>query len=130
MTQSGSFDQDEHYYLDTEHDFGYVIELGNAGRIPGPDRRYPALTARPLGPSRLPGSAASGATLAVANARRPNLRSAARSFGSHPEAPFMTDRRKFIGKAAAGDRGCRGHRRLDLPQARASRRACPRSSGG
>lgn len=41
VTQSGRFDQDEHYYLDTEADFGYVIELGNAGRIPGPDRRYP-----------------------------------------------------------------------------------------
>ena len=42
VTQSGRFDQDEHYYLDTERDFGYVIELGNAGRIPRPDRRYPA----------------------------------------------------------------------------------------
>ena len=41
VTQSGRFDQDEHYYLDTEHDFGYVIELGNAGRIPGPDWRFP-----------------------------------------------------------------------------------------
>jgi methylmalonyl-CoA/ethylmalonyl-CoA epimerase len=41
VIQSGRFDQDEHYYLDTERDFGYVIELGNAGRIPGPDRRYP-----------------------------------------------------------------------------------------
>jgi methylmalonyl-CoA/ethylmalonyl-CoA epimerase len=41
VTQSGRFDQDEHYYLDTERDFGYVIELGNAGRIPGPDWRYP-----------------------------------------------------------------------------------------
>ena len=42
VIQSGRFDQDEHYYLDTERDFGYVIELGNAGRIPPPDRRYPA----------------------------------------------------------------------------------------
>ena len=41
VIQSGRFDQDEHYYLDTENDFGYVIELGNAGRIPAPDRRYP-----------------------------------------------------------------------------------------
>ena len=41
VTQSGRFDQDEHYYLDTERDFGYVIELGNAGRIPGPDWRDP-----------------------------------------------------------------------------------------
>jgi methylmalonyl-CoA/ethylmalonyl-CoA epimerase len=38
--QSGRFDLDEHYYLDTENDFGYIIELGN--RIPGPDRRYPS----------------------------------------------------------------------------------------
>ena len=42
VIQSGRFDLDEHYYLDTENDFGYIIELGNAGRIPGPDRRYPS----------------------------------------------------------------------------------------
>lgn len=42
VIQSGRFDEDEHYYLDTEKDFGYIIELGNAGRIPLPDRRYPA----------------------------------------------------------------------------------------
>ena len=29
----------------------------------------------------------------------------ARSFGPHPEAPFMTDRRKFIGKAALATAG-------------------------
>lgn len=42
VTQSGTFDEDEHYYLDTEKDFGYVIELGNAGKIRPPERRYPA----------------------------------------------------------------------------------------
>ena len=42
VTQSGRFDEDEHYYLDTEKDFGYIIELGNAGRIP---RSGPALPA-------------------------------------------------------------------------------------
>ena len=26
-------DDDEHYHLDTEKDFGYIVELGNAGRI-------------------------------------------------------------------------------------------------
>ena len=41
VIQSGKFDEDEHYYLDTEKDFGYVIELGNAGRIPPAQRRYP-----------------------------------------------------------------------------------------
>jgi len=41
VSQSGRFDPDEHYYLDTENDFGYIIELGSAGRIPRPDRRYP-----------------------------------------------------------------------------------------
>lgn len=42
VLQSGTFDEDEHYYLDTEADFGYVIELGNAGRIRPPERRFPA----------------------------------------------------------------------------------------
>ncbi|WP_159711959.1 VOC family protein [Geminicoccus flavidas] len=42
VIQSGRFNQDEHYYLDTEKDFGYVIELGNVGRVPPPNRRYPA----------------------------------------------------------------------------------------
>ena len=27
VIQSGRFDEDEHYYLDTETDYGYVIEL-------------------------------------------------------------------------------------------------------
>ena len=42
VIQSGRFDDDEHYYLDTEKDFGYVIELGNAGKIRAAERRYPA----------------------------------------------------------------------------------------
>jgi hypothetical protein len=41
VIQSGRFDEDEHYYLDTERDFGYVIELGNAGKIRPAERRYP-----------------------------------------------------------------------------------------
>lgn len=41
VIQSGRFDEDEHYYLDTERDFGYIIELGNAGRIRPAERRYP-----------------------------------------------------------------------------------------
>lgn len=42
VIQSGIFDEDEHYYLDTEKDFGYIIELGNNGRIREAERRYPA----------------------------------------------------------------------------------------
>ena len=41
VIQSGRFDEDEHYYLDTEKDFGYIVELGNAGRIRPAERRYP-----------------------------------------------------------------------------------------
>ena len=41
VIQSGLFDEDQHYYLDTEKDFGYIIELGNAGRIPPAERSYP-----------------------------------------------------------------------------------------
>ncbi len=42
VIQSGRFDDDEHYYLDTEKDFGYIIELGNCGKIRDAERRYPA----------------------------------------------------------------------------------------
>jgi hypothetical protein len=42
VIQQGRIDDDEHYYLDTEKDFGYMIELGNAGRIRPAERRYPA----------------------------------------------------------------------------------------
>ena len=41
VIQCGRIDDDEHYYLDTERDFGYIVELGNAGRIRAPERRYP-----------------------------------------------------------------------------------------
>ena len=42
VIQCGRIDEDEHYYLDTEKDFGYILELGNAGRIRAAERRYPA----------------------------------------------------------------------------------------
>ncbi len=41
VIQSGRFDEDEHYYLDTEKDFGYIIELGNGGKIREAERKYP-----------------------------------------------------------------------------------------
>ena len=41
VIQCGRFDEDEHYYLETEKDFGYIVELGNAGRIRAAERRYP-----------------------------------------------------------------------------------------
>ena len=41
VLQCGKIDDDEHYYLDTEKDFGYIVELGNAGRIRPAERRYP-----------------------------------------------------------------------------------------
>lgn len=41
VIQSGRYDEDEHYYLDTEKDFGYIVELGNCGRIRAADRMYP-----------------------------------------------------------------------------------------
>ena len=42
VIQCGRIDEDEHYYLDTEKDFGYILELGNAGRIRPAERRFPA----------------------------------------------------------------------------------------
>jgi methylmalonyl-CoA/ethylmalonyl-CoA epimerase len=39
VLQSGKFDEDEHYYLDTESTFGFVYEIGNNGRIRPPERR-------------------------------------------------------------------------------------------
>jgi 4-hydroxyphenylpyruvate dioxygenase-like putative hemolysin len=41
VIQSGKIDEDEFYYLDTEKELGYVIELGNNGKIRAPERRYP-----------------------------------------------------------------------------------------
>jgi methylmalonyl-CoA/ethylmalonyl-CoA epimerase len=42
VIQCGRIDEDEHYYLDTQKNYGYTIELGNAGRIRPAERRYPA----------------------------------------------------------------------------------------
>ena len=42
VLQSGKIGEDEYYYLDTESTVGVVIEIGNNGRIPPPERRYPA----------------------------------------------------------------------------------------
>ncbi len=42
VIQSGKIDKDEFYYLDTEKLFGYIIEIGNNGKIRAPERRYPA----------------------------------------------------------------------------------------
>jgi hypothetical protein len=41
VIQSGKFDDDEFYYLDTESIFGIVYEIGNNGKIRAPERRYP-----------------------------------------------------------------------------------------
>ena len=41
VIQSGKFDEDEFYYLDTEKIFGYIIEIGNNGKIRKPERCYP-----------------------------------------------------------------------------------------
>jgi methylmalonyl-CoA/ethylmalonyl-CoA epimerase len=40
VLQSGKFDEDEHYYLDTESIFGFMYEIGNNGRIRPPERRF------------------------------------------------------------------------------------------
>lgn len=42
VIQSGKIDEDEFYYLDTERLLGYVLEIGNNGRIRAPERRYPS----------------------------------------------------------------------------------------
>jgi len=42
VIQSGVFDEDLHFYLDTLKDFGYIIELGNVGKVRPSQRRYPA----------------------------------------------------------------------------------------
>ena len=38
VLQSGKFDEDEHYYLDTEPIFGFIYEIGNNGKIRPPER--------------------------------------------------------------------------------------------
>lgn len=42
VIQSGKFDEDEFYYLDTQAAFGTIFEIGNSGKIRMPERRYPA----------------------------------------------------------------------------------------
>ena len=41
VIQSGKIDEDEFYYLDTESRFGIICEIGNAGKVRPPTRRYP-----------------------------------------------------------------------------------------
>lgn len=41
VLQSGKFDEEEFYYLDTERAYGYVIEIGNNGKLRRPERRFP-----------------------------------------------------------------------------------------
>ena len=41
VIQQGRIDEDAHYYLDTQKDFGYMIELGNAGKIRPAERTFP-----------------------------------------------------------------------------------------
>lgn len=38
---SGKFDEDVFYYLNTEPILGMIYEIGNCGKIPAPERRYP-----------------------------------------------------------------------------------------
>jgi methylmalonyl-CoA/ethylmalonyl-CoA epimerase len=42
VIQNVRYDEDEYYCLDTERVFGAIIQLGNAGRIRAPMRRYRA----------------------------------------------------------------------------------------
>ena len=42
IIQSGKFDEDEFYYLDTEDLVGVVYEIGNNGKIREPERVYPS----------------------------------------------------------------------------------------
>ncbi len=42
VIQSGKIDDDEFYYLDTESELGFIVEVGNNGKIRAPERRYPA----------------------------------------------------------------------------------------
>ena len=42
VIQSGKIGDDEFYYLESVDKLGAVLELGNAGEIPPPNRTYPA----------------------------------------------------------------------------------------
>jgi hypothetical protein len=41
VIQSGKYDEDEFYYLDTEPEIGVLYEIGNNGKIREPERIYP-----------------------------------------------------------------------------------------
>ncbi len=41
VIQSGKYDEDEFYYLDTEPELGILYEIGNNGRIRDPERICP-----------------------------------------------------------------------------------------
>ncbi len=41
VIQSGKFDEDEFYYLDTESILGIILEIGNNGRVRPPVKRFP-----------------------------------------------------------------------------------------
>jgi 4-hydroxyphenylpyruvate dioxygenase-like putative hemolysin len=41
VIQSGKFDEDEFYYLDTVDAVGVIYEIGNNGKIREPERRFP-----------------------------------------------------------------------------------------
>ncbi len=41
VIQSGKYDEDEFYYLDTEPEIGILYEIGNNGKIRAPERTYP-----------------------------------------------------------------------------------------
>jgi hypothetical protein len=42
VIQSGKYDEDEFYYLNTEPELGILYEIGNNGKIRAPERTYPA----------------------------------------------------------------------------------------
>jgi methylmalonyl-CoA/ethylmalonyl-CoA epimerase len=42
VIQSGKYDEDEFYYLDTEPELGIIYEIGNNGKIRAPERTYPS----------------------------------------------------------------------------------------
>ncbi len=41
VIQSGRIDEDLFYYLDTEKSLGYVLEVGNNGKVREPEGRFP-----------------------------------------------------------------------------------------
>ena len=41
VIQSGKFGENIHNYLNTEPTLGIIYEIGNFGKIPKPERRYP-----------------------------------------------------------------------------------------